>query len=340
MPFLLQVLTLLLLTAPAVAADLEATARRFNHPDRYRILFSRLIDRRVPIDRIEALFASKKAHRRDEKAVSLRTDISRIPEHSEAERRANRRFLYEAELLAGHLRKFADVYDRMEADYGLSREIIGAILLKESALGRFNGLDHDAFVVFNSLLDTLEESPGDSPRLRRRISRLLRMAREQLIELIVWAERHEVDLATTPIPASYAGAVGIPQLLPSHLDIAVAANGKGPPDLSHLPDAILSTANLIRTRLGWPQEMLDFNRLSNLRDIVEAWHDFDDGRASFAFSRNADGQKLRRFDRVQEDLPHISYISTYVRALMRYNFSSDYALGVLQIAHRTHLRLR
>lgn len=338
-PLFFLALGLLLAAFPAAAVDLEATARRFDHPDRYRVLFSRLIDRGVPISRIENLFSSEKATRRDEKAVSLRTDVSRIPEHREAEREANRRFLYEADLLADHLGDYAEAYDRMEAEYHISREIIGAILLKESALGRHDGLDHDAFVVFNSLLDSLETPPEAGSRMKRRIPRLLRMAREQLIELVIWAERLGIDLARTPIPASYAGAVGIPQFLPSHLDKAVSADGKGPPDLAHLPDAIHSTANLIRTRFGWPEEMIDFGRLSNLKEVVEAWQAFDQGGASFAFSRNADGQQLRRFDRARSDLPNVSYISTYVRALMRYNFSSDYALGVLQIAERTH-RLR
>jgi hypothetical protein len=33
-------------------------------------------------------------------------------------------------------------------------------------------------------------------------------------------------------------------------------------------------------------------------------------------------------------------MSDFVRSLMRYNFSSDYALGVLRIARLTHLRMR
>jgi membrane-bound lytic murein transglycosylase B len=325
----------LALPAAASATDLEATASRFEHPDRYRVLFSRLIDRGVPLRRIEAAFGSAKALRRDDEAVELRTDVRKIPEHRDAEREANQRYLYEARVLADHLREHAGLYARMEAEYRIRREVIGAILLKESALGRYDAFDHDAFVVFNSLHDRLTVPDNANARMQRRIPRLIEMAREQLIALVIYAYRRDLSLAETPFPASYAGAIGIPQWLPVHLEHAVSADGD-PPDLAHLPDAVLSAANLIRNQFGWPERMIDFDRLANLEAMVAAWHRFDDGNASFAAATNADGQSVRRFDREYGDMPNVPYVATYVRHLMRYNYSSDYALGVLQIAHRTH----
>ncbi|MFA9462011.1 lytic murein transglycosylase [Thiohalorhabdus methylotrophus] len=321
--------------ALAVATDLEGTARQFEHPDRYRVLFSRLIDRGISPERIEDLFSSEKAGLRDEKAVRLRTDISQIPKHKAAERKANRRYVYEAKVLAKNLREYAPVYERMEEEYGIRKEIIGAILLKESALGRYDSFGHDAFVVFNSLLDSLAVGPDASLRMKRRVPRLLDMAAEQLVALVLYAERQGIKLAETPIRASYAGAVGIPQFLPANMDHAVSA-GEAPPDLTQLPDAILSAANLIRNKFGWPDEQVDFGRLDNLDRIVEAWLEFDDGRASFAMASNADGQELRRFDKAHSDIPNVEYVGSYVRAIMRYNYSSDYALGVLQIANRVN----
>ena len=328
----------LTLPGAAGATDLEATARRFDHPDRYRLLFSRLIDRGVPLARVTAAFSSAKAQRRDREAVALRTDVQRIPEHREAERQANERYVYEARLLADHLREHADIYQRMEAKYRIRREIIGAILLKESALGRYDAFGHDAFVVFNSLHDGLSLTEDASDRMRRRVPRLIRMAREQLIALIIYTYRRDLELATTPFPASYAGAIGIPQWLPVHLEHAVSADDTAP-DLTHMPDAILSTANLLRNEFGWPDAMLTFDRLANLDRIVAAWRDFDQGGASFAAGRNSDGQAVRRFDRAHADMPNVPYVATYVRHLMRYNYSSDYALGVLRIAARTHRQL-
>jgi len=336
LPFLLTFLVAF--SAEAAATDVETLARKFEHPDRYRLLFSRMIDRGVPLDRIVAAFDSEKAQKRDQEAVDLRTDVRHIPDHQEDEREANRRLLYEAEVLAENLREYADLYDRMESRYGIRREIIGAILLKESALGRYDGFDHDAFVVFNSLHDGLSVPAEASPRMRRRIPRLIQMAREQLIALVIYAYRRDLDLAETPFPASYAGAIGIPQWLPVHLEHAVSADDSRP-DLSHLPDAILSTGNLIRNELGWPDRMLDFERLANLEEIVEAWRRFDDGSVSFAAGENSDGQSVRRFDKAHADMPNVPYVATYARALMHYNYSSEYALGVLRIANRAHQHL-
>ena len=89
----------LLLSSLASAADLDAVAARFDHPDRYRHLFDRLEARGVAPDRIGDLFTSEKAARRDPEAVRLRADIREIPKHKQAERKANRRFLHEAKLL-------------------------------------------------------------------------------------------------------------------------------------------------------------------------------------------------------------------------------------------------
>ena len=335
---LLCLFGLLGLPAVAGATDLEATAQRFEHPERYRLLFSRLIDRGVPVARVEAAFSSEKALQRDRRAVELRTDISRIPEHQADEREANDRYLAEASTLAEHLRQHGELYRRMESEFQIRREVIGAILLKESALGEYDAFDHDAFVVFNSLHDGLEVTEALEPRLRRRIPRLIQMAREQLIALVIHAYRKDLALEETPFPASYAGAIGIPQWLPVHLDYAVSVDDSAP-DLSKLPDAVLSTANLIRNKFGWPDRMLDFERLTNMAEIVAAWRRFDDGKAGFATGKTADGQTVRRFDRAHADMPNVTYLATFVRALMRYNYSSEYALGVLRIANRAY-RLR
>lgn len=335
----LLLIGLLLLPAMAGATDLEATAERFEHPDRYRLLFQRLVDRGVPAARIQAAFGSDKALKRDRRAIELRTEVSRIPEHEASEREANKRYLSQARILAEHLRDHAELYRRMESEYRIRREVIGAILLKESALGEYDGFGHDAFVVFNSLHDGLAVPEDAGPRLRKRIPRLIRMAREQLIALVIHAYRNDLDLGETDFPASYAGAIAIPQWLPVHLDQAVSADDS-PPDLNKLPDAVLSTANLLRNDLGWPERMLDFGRLANLDEIVAAWRRFDEGKASFATGETTDGGSVRRFDRAHADMPNVPYVATFVRALMGYNHSSEYGLGILQIAKRSHHLLK
>ncbi len=325
----------LIIPFTAFGGEWGELAERFDHPERYRILFERMADRGIPEERIRALFGSEKALERDNAALKERSDPGEIPDHQQAEREANQRYLDRTKILAEHLREHREVYRAMERRYRIRREVIGAILLKESALGRYGGLDHDAFVVFNTLYDGLEVPDDPGSEMTNRAPRLIRMAREQLIALAVFAFRRDLSLSELRLPASYAGAVGIPQWLPVHLPQAVSA-GDDPPDLSHSPDAILSTGNLLRNKLGWPEAMLDFARLANLDEIVAAWRSFDTGRTSFVRNQGPDGQPLRRFDRAHSEIPNVGYVAQYVRGLMGYNNSSDYALGVLQIARRAH----
>lgn len=300
------------------APPLDALAERFDHPERYKYLFERLQARGIARDRIQSAFATDKAQQRDERAVELRAEPARIPDHRADEREASARQVGRADIVADHLREHADLYDRMEADYGIAREVLAAILLKESALGRYDAFNHDAFVVFNSLFDMLA---ADTDRKRH----LIQLAREQLIALVIYAHRRDLNLAQTPLPSSYAGAIGIPQFLPVHLSYAVTADSEGPPNLNKLPDAILSTANLIRNKLGWPEGPIDFDRLGDLEAMVANWREsaaYDDG-----------------FEPYQSDRPNLSYVKRYVAALKRYNPSSDYALGVLRIARQAHKHL-
>lgn len=330
----------LLLAAPLWAAPLDDVAARYDHPERYRTVIARLADRGVPEPSLRALFSSDKAARTDPAPLRNLVPAGRISGHKSDERRANRSFLFETEQLSHHLREYRDVYEHMEARYGVPREIVAAILLKESALGETPGMDHDAFVVLNTLLDGLTMPDNPTPRMQSRIPRLKRFARRQIVSLVAWAHRTGVDLRDTQIPCSYAGAIGIPQFIPSNLRYAVSYDDEGPADLSHMPDAILSAGHILRRAFHWPDKELNFDRLAGMEEVVRKWHQFDDGQASFAFGENQDGQEIRRFDRAYSHLEPVTYMSDFVRSLMRYNFSSDYALGVMRIARLTHIRMR
>jgi membrane-bound lytic murein transglycosylase B len=336
---LAALLTGLLLAPLAWAGPLDDIAANYEHPERYRTVLARLTDRGVPIEKLRALFTSAKADRTDPAPLRNLVPAHQISGHKSSEQRANRRFLFETDQLSRHLREHSAVYDTMEKRYGVPREIVGAILLKESALGETPGMDHDAFVVINTLLDGLRMPEDPTPRMRERIPRLIRFARQQMVSLVAWAHRSGTDLRRTQIPCSYAGAIGIPQFIPSNLRYAVA-HGEGPADLSEMPDAILSAGHILRRVFHWPDKELDFDQLAGMEEVVRKWRQFDDGRASFAFGENQDGQEIRRFDRAYSHLEPVSYMSDFVRSLMRYNFSSDYALGVLRIARLTHIRMR
>ncbi len=334
-------LFILICLLPTIAFSApKAIQHSYKHPERYSAIFARLTEAGIPSTRIREIFTSPKAQERDPKAVRLLSDVSEIPKHKQAEHQANHRYLQETALLKSHLQQHQSSYARAEARYGVSREIIGAILLKESALGQYDAFTHEAFVVYNSLLDQLEvPATLNDDRARARTSRLLDLAQEQLIALLIYCNKRGIDITDTDIPSSYAGAIGIPQFLPSNLEYAVSADGS-PPDLSQIPDAILSTANILRNKFDWPEKMVQFDRMSSLDQIIAKWREFNTGStATFTYPKEVNHQSPKRFDQAYGKLPQVSYIARYARSLMQYNFSSEYALGVLQIAYKAHIHL-
>jgi membrane-bound lytic murein transglycosylase B len=131
--------------------------------------------------------------------------------------------------------KHADALDRAEKLYGVPQEIIIAIIGVETLYGRNAGNYRT--------LDALTTLSFDYPRrvefFRNELEQYLLLAREQSFDML-------------SIRASYAGALGIPQFMPSsYRKNAVDFNGDGKIDLMTEPDdAIGSVANYLR-QYGW-----------------------------------------------------------------------------------------
>ena len=325
----------LLITLITLFVSLEAwDTTRYEHLgpwERYEPLFDELKKRGVKKDEIRRIFTSEKSKESDATTLRLVSSVSNIPNLREREREATKKFLQATLILVRHLKKYAPVYDKVEAKYGVNREIIGALLQKETALGAITKFSHDAFVVYNTMLGQLEEPKNATKREKLRTKRLIQEARENLAALIVYKSRRGIDVSTTDFPSSYAGAMGIPQFTPHALRDAVSANG-AQADLTKMEDAIFSVANLLTKRKKWPGTLLDFGKLETLEELVALWVDFDNGRSNLAFSKNLEGFTIQNFSKIHADREDIRYLLPYIRSLMRYNYSSDYALGILQIA--------
>jgi membrane-bound lytic murein transglycosylase B len=131
--------------------------------------------------------------------------------------------------------KYADSLDRAEKLYGVPQEIIIAIIGVETLYGRNAGN-------FRTL-DALTTLSFDYPRrvefFRNELEQYLLLAREQSFDML-------------KIRASYAGALGIPQFMPSsYRKNAVDFDGDGKIDLiTGADDAIGSVANYLR-QYGW-----------------------------------------------------------------------------------------
>ena len=325
----------LLITLMALFASLGAwDITRYEHLgpwERYEPLFDELKKRGVKKAEIRRIFTSDKSRRSDATTLRLVSSVSNIPNLREREREATKKFLKATPILVRHLKKYDAVYDKVEAEYGVNREIIGALLQKETALGAITKFSHDAFVVYNTMLGQLKEPKNPTKREKLRTKRLIQDARENLAALIVYKSRRGIDVSTTDFPSSYAGAMGIPQFTPHALRDAVSANG-GLADLTKMEDAIFSVANLLTKRKKWPGTLLDFDKLDTLEELVALWIEFDNGRSNLAFGKNLEGMTIQNFSEIHAEREDIRYLKPYLRSLMRYNYSSDYALGILQIA--------
>ncbi len=129
----------------------------------------------------------------------------------------------------------AEALQRAGKQYGVPQEIIVALIGVETMYGNNSGK--------HSVLDALTTLAFDYPRravfFRGELEQYLLLAREQDFELF-------------KTQGSYAGAVGIPQFMPSsYRKYAVDFSGDGKTDLLHDPvDAIGSVANYLK-QYGW-----------------------------------------------------------------------------------------
>jgi membrane-bound lytic murein transglycosylase B len=135
------------------------------------------------------------------------------------------------------------VLNRMEALYGVDKEVIVAILRVETNFGSYTG----NYPVFNSLLTRAVIENRRSQWAEEELVCLLRIAREQ----------GKDPLSLT---GSWAGAFGIAQFVPSsYLRYAVDGNGDGRVNLFEFADAVASIANYLKVH-GWEKGRTGQNR--------------------------------------------------------------------------------
>ena len=132
-------------------------------------------------------------------------------------------------------RHHLDTLGAAEAAYGVPQEIIVAIIGVETIYGRHTG----SFEVFNALTNLAFDYPPRADLFRGELEALLLLAREQHRD--PWSYK-----------GSYAGAIGLPQFLPSSIRrYAVDFDGENGIDLMASPDdAIGSVARFLHDH-GW-----------------------------------------------------------------------------------------
>lgn len=153
----------------------------------------------------------------------------------------------------------------LERQYGVPGEFIVAILRVESHLGR----DKDRYRVLEVYTTMAVENHSEAvdrhyaqlkplhPEIEKEwlSARLMKKAAFAYKELTAVFSMFGEDLARLyEVRGSYAGAIGIPQFLPSsYLQWGVDGNGDGQVDPNNLSDAMHSVANYLRAH-GWTPE--------------------------------------------------------------------------------------
>jgi membrane-bound lytic murein transglycosylase B len=135
----------------------------------------------------------------------------------------------------GFWREHRTQLERVRRTYGVPEEIVVAILGVETFYGRNTG----RWRVIDSLSTLAFDYPPRAPFFRGELENYLLFARE-------------MDVDVFALKGSYAGAIGIPQFMPtSYLRYAVDFDGDGVSDLSrNAADAIGSVGNFLKQH-GW-----------------------------------------------------------------------------------------
>ena len=137
------------------------------------------------------------------------------------------------------IRDNLDELKKIEASFGVEKEVLVAVYRVETYFGRYTG----NYRVFNSLLTlTILENRRSA------------WAENEWINLILLSKERGLD--PLAIKGSWAGAFGLCQFVPSaYLNYAVDGDGDGRVDLFNVVDAMASIANYLKCS-GWEKGSL------------------------------------------------------------------------------------
>jgi membrane-bound lytic murein transglycosylase B len=223
-------------------------------------LVKRLVDDGFEDDRISAIYQNPNVTF-EEKGVSA------YFMHNEAKLNY-KQFLRKKSITAAnnYMRDHQDSLERAQKAYGVDKEVIVAIALVETRLGTYTG-NKSVINTLSTLAVMSDKGPREAiweslPDNDRRISRKRfekkadqksEWAYRELKGFLSYTEKEGLDPAA--INGSYAGAMGIPQFMPSNIGLhAKDGNADGRVDLFVHADAIYSIAAYL-AHYGWKPGM-------------------------------------------------------------------------------------
>ncbi len=247
---------------------------------------------------------------------------SKIKHHKTQEKKANNVLVKYIPDMVTHLKKYKEVYDYSEKKYGVNREIIAAILMKETKLGKIKPT-HDAFIVFNTMV--VRTNPKTS-----REKWLMKMGKTNMAAIIVHCYKGNIRPNQCNLPSSYAGAIGIPQFMPNSFVYSESYKGKVA-DLTKMEDAIMSASKFLHKKASW-DTLIDWDEIYDMPSIEAEWYEYEHRHedASFVYETSRSGKVYNCFTK---NKPELKYLRDYTKKIMRYNNSSNYSVGVMRLAY-------
>jgi membrane-bound lytic murein transglycosylase B len=218
-------------------------------------------------------------------------------------------------------RKHQATLQRAEKQYGVPQEIIVSIIGVETMYGKRAG----TYRAIDALTTLAFDYPRRAKFFRSELENLLLLVRDQQFDLL-------------KLKGSYAGALGIPQFMPSsYRNYAVDFNGNQVADLLNEPeDAIGSVGNYLQG-YGWlrdePVSVLTHGDHKNLvrspPQSISAWKQIGIHPKSGTLKQD---KMARLLDYTVKDGKEFWLAFNNFEVITRYNNSDFYAMSVFQLA--------
>lgn len=250
--FTLLCLSILLVLPAALAVPIQAA----DSPAPFQNLEMRLIADGFEKERIQAIYASPD--------VSFeKGGVSAYFMHNEAKLNYKQFMrVWNISSAQKYMQTHQVALDAAQQSYGVDKEVITAIILVETKLGKFTGKRS----VINTL-STLSAMADEQPRemiwdnlpdndkrmsrkqFEKKANKKSSWAYRELKAFLTYTEKQAMD--PTTIKGSYAGAMGISQFMPSNIaPYGKDGNADGKIDLFVHADAIFSIASYLK-HYGW-----------------------------------------------------------------------------------------
>lgn len=315
---------ILLLALTTTVLFAKYTNCEFQAPH-YTDICEKVLKKGVPVHDANLFLLSQKTKKMDLRSFKL-FHPSKIKTHRENEKKANNVLVKYVPKIIAHVKKYDKVYNEAEKRYGVNREIVASILMKETKLGVIKP-SFDAFEVFNTLVRKVQVKT-------KRDKWLLNMGKSNMVSIISYCYKKGYAPNECKLPSSYAGAVGIPQFMPSSF-VYIDSYKDKVGDLTKMEDAIMSASKYLHKKASF-STLIDWKQVPEMPKVEADWYEYEFKNKDASFVYKESKKTGKKYNCFACNKPKLEYLRKYAKTIMRYNNSSNYAIGVMRLAYDTH----